>query len=83
MRDPYIELGLGIIGRAILDWRAESENTLWPEEETPYLKKLARFFNGELCYIIASQVDIEPKVILENLRKENVEKRKELLAGLN
>ena len=82
MRDPYVELGLGIIGQAIRDWRNESESAMYPEDETPYLQKIAKFFNGELCYICASQVDIDPKVILENLRKENVEKRKEMLAGL-
>ena len=83
MRDPYVELGLGIIGRAILDWRAESEAAMYPEEETPYLKKIAKFLNGELAYTCGSQVDIDPIVILENLRKENKEKRKEMLAGLN
>ena len=83
MREPYVELGLGIVSRAILDWRAESEATMWPEEETPILKKIAKFFNGELAYICLSQVNMDPKVVLENLRKENVEKRKELLAGLN
>ena len=83
MRDPYVELGLGILCRAIMDWRYESEALLWPEEETPHLKTLARFFNGELAFVCGSQVDIDPKIILENLRKENVEKRKELLARLN
>jgi hypothetical protein len=83
MREPYIELGLGIVARAILDWREESEAAMWPEEETPYLKNIAKFFNGELAFICTSQVNMDPKIILENLRKENVEKRKELLAGLN
>ena len=83
MRDPYVELGIAIIGQAIRDWRNESEATMWQEEETPRLKTIARFFEGELAYICTSQVSMDPKIILENLRKENVERRKELLAGLN
>ena len=83
MREPYVELGLAVVGRAILDWREYSRDVAWDTPKSGKLKMIEDFFNGELAELCLSQVDIEPKVILENLKEENLQKRIEHLSGVN
>ena len=83
MREPYVELGLAIVGRAICDWRDYSEDVGWNTKKSPKLKMIADFLNGELADLCLSQVDLNPKNLLQNLRDENVEKRLIHLSGVN
>lgn len=73
MREPYIELGIGIIGQAIRDWRRESESHNF-KLKTENMKNIERFLKGELANLICQQIDLEPKVLLKNLKKENRQK---------
>ena len=83
MRDPYVELGVGIIGQAIRDWRLESEKCCWkPEKDNPKLLEITNFLLGDFAQLCLSQVDIDPIVILQKLRDENVRKREEHERGL-
>ena len=82
MRDPYVELGIGIIGQAVRDWRLWSEIVGWKEERDPRLRMIEDFFHGELASLCLHEIDLEPKIILEKLRKENAEKRKLHEAGV-
>lgn len=70
MRDPYIELGIGVFGQAIRDWRLESKVYNY-KLKTAEMKKIEKFFKGDFANLIGQQVDIDPKVILKNLKREN------------
>lgn len=73
MRDPYIELGIGVFGQAIRDWRLESKAHNY-NLKTAEMKKIDEFLKGELANLIGQQLDLDPKVILKNLKKENKQK---------
>ncbi len=70
MRDPYIELGIGVFGQAIRDWRLESKVYNY-KLKTAEMKKIEKFFKGDFANLSGQQVDIDPKVILKNLKREN------------
>lgn len=73
MRDPYIELGIGVFGQAIRDWRLESKVYNY-KLKTAEMKKIEKFFKGDFANLIGQQVDIDPKVVLKNLKRENRQK---------
>ena len=75
MRDPYVELGLAIVGQAIRDWRLESKALEYRTDDTPFLRKIEKFLNGELADACLGLVEIDPKVVLQNLRYENATER--------
>ena len=70
MREPLVELGIGIFGQAIRDWRLESKAHNY-KLKTAEMKKIEKFFKGDLANLIGQQVDIDPKQVLRNLKKEN------------
>lgn len=70
MRDPIVELGIGIMGQAIRDWRLESKAHNY-KLKTAEMKKIDQFLRGDLANLIGQQLDLDPKVLLKNLKKEN------------
>lgn len=78
MREPYVELGIAIVGQAIRDWKKESEACNYITKDNARLRKIANFLKGDLAKICMEQIDVDPVSILENLEKENTEKRIEL-----
>ena len=78
MRDPYIELGIGIIGQAIRDWRLESKACAWKKENNSQeLHKIKKFLNGELAQLCLISLDMDAKELLKRLQAENSEKREQ------
>jgi hypothetical protein len=63
-------LGIGVFGQAIRDWRLESKVYNY-KLKTAEMKKIEKFFKGDFANLIGQQVDIDPKVILKNLKREN------------
>ena len=78
MREPYVELGIAIVGQAIRDWKKESESCNYITKNNARLRKIGRFLKGDIARICMAQIDVDPVSILENLEKENTEKRIEL-----
>ena len=78
MREPYVELGIAIVGQAIRDWKKESESCRYITKNNARLRKIGRFLKGDIARICMEQIDVDPVSILENLEKENTEKRIEL-----
>lgn len=81
MREPYTELGIAIIGRAILDWRLESECVAW-KTDSPRLARLKRFFGGELAFLCLDQINLSPNALMDKQIEENEEKRYQHKLGL-
>jgi len=77
MREPYIELGIAIVGQAIRDWRLESKACNHKLGKSAEAKKITAFLKSDLAQFICSQMDLESQVLLENLRKESAEMRSE------
>lgn len=73
MREPYIELGIGIIGQAIRDWRLESKAHNY-KMKTANMRKIESFMASDFAHLLCNQIDIDPKILMENLKKENRKK---------
>ena len=71
MRDPFVELGIGIIGQCIRDWRLESKAYNHKISRSSEIRKISHFLKSDFANIICSQIDLDPKILLQNLRKES------------
>ena len=81
MREPYVELGIAIIGQAIRDWRLESKALNYDTRGNAHIKKIASFLESDFAEVCLSQVDLKGKVLLERLQNENKVRRKALEEG--
>lgn len=81
MREPYVELGIAIIGQAIRDWRLESKALNYDTRGNTHIRKIASFLESDFAEVCLSQVDLKGKILLERLQNENEVRRKELEEG--
>ena len=81
MREPYVELGIAIIGQAIRDWRLESKALKYDTRGDTYIRNIASFLESDFAEVCLSQVDLKGKVLLERLQNENKVRRKALEEG--
>ncbi len=81
MREPYVELGIAIIGQAIRDWIRESEARNYNTRGNVDIRGITRFLKSDFADVCLSQVDLKSSVLLERLQNENKARRKELEEG--
>lgn len=81
MREPYVELGIAIIGQAIRDWRLESKALNYDTRGNTYIRNIASFLESDFAEVCLSQVDLKGKILLERLQNENEVRRKKLEEG--
>lgn len=77
MRDSFVELGIGVIGQAVRDWRLESKACNHRISKNGRIKEITLFLRSELASLILNAIDMDANVLLENLKKESARKRLE------
>lgn len=77
MRDSFVELGIGVVGQAVRDWRLESKACNHRISKNGRIKEITLFLRSDLASLILNAIDMDANVLLENLKKESARKRSE------